>query len=545
MAIPKLISGIDENDPNGSTGSQVAASVNALIDFQTSIEEGEVSIGAMMYLGDARLSLLPVSEETVSTSKGWALKANTGFGILSMLDSSTLFNSIVDGELSTSNRIALSGDKITISANYIEDCIVNSMRAEGDSSQIVVSQNIYENSKSFNTNDAWTGKNISFSSNIVLSSPSEAFLIDQPAVTPTQTLVTVTGNQFEAAAGSSRCAGFARGVGTLTTGNIYVGNTGVDDLLHFEDKHEKHVSSGELFIANGAARCVDGSLGGDEIYTHTDRQPKSIMVTSGLIDAAGADAVWFQGIETLEHSKITITNMHIENPNFTANVRLKEGLVARNVAYDPTLSIKSAKRAIGVINSSDNAHNVLVRDNDYIRPKFIRGDVGLCFDPSNIIRRTSFADEGASLALGGTINDTVISYPTDPTTGVKFFRITNNSNVASTRVINFIFNVGDIDFQNLDCLSAQIMMRSSKRDVGSMRIAFPNAGPGQAQYRMTDRDDFSDFRVVGITKQAPTTANFYAAGAGTVELRIFVADNLLSGDYLDIAWVKVSHVRAY
>jgi hypothetical protein len=465
--------------------------------------------------------------------------------IFNMKNDAVLSGVLIDGQSSPNNRVEIGadgGDNVVLSRNIISDCPINSLRTTADClGKVHIQGNYASNSKLFNTNDLFDGQRLVVESNIVTNIPSEGILIDQPGVTSTYTGAIVASNIIEMSASGSRGVGFARSVATVSNSNIYKGNTGVDDLLHLEDKAELHISSSEVFMGEGAGRCIDGSLGGDITYPQVDRQPKSILINGDLIRADGADAIWFQGSEPLEFANLTITNNHIEGCNIPVSLRAKEGLVSGNVIYDPALSIVSTKQSITVADSSDDAHNVLVTNNHYIRPQFIRGNVGMCFDPNNIVFKTSFADEGAALTIGGSAGDSVISYPVDAD-GVKYFRITGGA-AATTRRIDLEWAVGDIDFQNLDAISIQLMTKSSVADIGKVQVIFPNAGVGLAEYRINDTDN-ANWKVRGATKQAIGT-DFYAVSAGLVQIRIWLGDNLADGDTLDIAWIKVSAVSAY
>ena len=511
---------------------------------------------------------------------------------------------------SVGGATAGAGDNIWITNNILIDTPINSFRLNTSGAKVLMFGNQSGNSKLFNTSDMWDGGDFIVTANIVDNVDGEAGLFEAPAIKASWHGTLNNGNIYTCAVNGDRLVGYAGVKGFVDSNNIYRGASGVSkDVFHLEDLSEFGVVNGNLISANGAAAAVDCALGGDPSYLHfesasglfTDgetvtgstsgatvtvdslvnpevlgvssnvgtftaletitgntsgttalvsrRDPTSILLTSNTILPDGAIGIEMQGSSPSSFEKLTISNNHIENSLAPMNLRLADSIVMNNVMYDPEAAVKIFKSDSSNNNtSSPTAHNVFVTDNHYINQQFIRSDVGLCFDPNNILFRTSFADEGAGLTFGGSTgtggtNTYPVSIASDGIAGVKYLRNTAGS-TAMTRRIDIDFDSTVTDIQNGDTISIQVMCRSSVPNRGRINIGFLSAGPSTSTF---DLPTTTEWQVLGGTKNIPATADMFAAGAGTpnVLIDLFLGQNLGAGETFDIAWVKVSHVRSY
>ena len=502
------------------------------------------------------------------------------------------------------------GDNIWITSNIVVDAPINSFRLNTSGSKVLVFGNQAGNSKLFNTLDTWSGGDFIVTSNIVDNVSGEAGLFEAPAIKASWHGTLNNGNIYNCATGGQRLVGYAGVKGFVDSNNIYRGAAGVSkDVFHLEDLSEFGVVNGNLISANGAVAAVDCALGGDPSYLHFEsasaaftngetvtgttsgatavvdslvnpevlgvssnvgifialetitggtsgttalvsrRDPTSILMTSNTILPDGAIGIEMQGPAPQSFEKLTISNNHIEHSSAPMNLRLADSIVMNNVMYDPEAAVKIFKSDSSNANtSSPTAHNVLVTDNHYINQTFIRGDVGLCFDPNNLLFRTSFADEGAGLTFGGSTgtggtNTYPLSIASDGIAGVKYLRNTAGS-TAMTRRIDIDFDSTLTDIQNGDTISIQVMCRSSVPNRGRINMGLLSAGPSTTTF---DLPTTTEWQVLGGTKNIPATADMFAAGTGTknVLIDLFLGQNLGTGETFDIAWIKVSHVRAY
>lgn len=546
----------------------------------------------------------PKLESSVTNGQLGSLKNNVVFENMTIDGNNGTSNILAIG----SSASGLT-DNVWINQNLASNAPTNLFRINEYGSKVVISNNQTSNCKLFNTWDSWTGDQFIVYGNIIDNVSGEASLFESPARKADWNATLHYGNIYQNAVNGQRTIGYAGIKGFVDSNNIYRGNTGVTkDSFHIEDSSEFGVVSGNLISANGAPAAVDCALGGDTSYLHfesasgsfTDgetvtggtsgatatanslvspevlsvtvtsgtfkaletitgssssvtatvsrRDTKSVLLTSNTILPDGGKGVEMQGSSPSSFEKITLSNNHIESSSAPINARLSDSAIINNVMYDPESPIIIFKSdASGANNDSPTAHNVYVTDNYYVKPTFIRGDVGLCFDPNNLLFRTSFSDEGAGLSFGGSVGTGgTVTYPVsvagDGIAGVKFLRATRGT-TNMTRRIDIDFDASANDIQNGDTISVQICCRSSVANRGRAVLAFPSAGPSATSY---DLATTTDWQVLGITKNIPSTADLYAGGAGQVELDLYIGEDLAtSGETFDIAWIKVSHVRGY
>lgn len=246
----------------------------------------------------------------------------------------------LDGEGSTSNRVALIGNDITIDHCSIINCPANSFRAHYTASAININNCLFVGSKAFNTHDFWMGRDVIFSHNHVLEIPGEGFLIDQPANTPLYTGVVISNNTFSMAANGQRAVGLARCINVTVSNNVFQGPCS-KDLFHLEDKTENVLVSGNNFWLNGGRACIDCSLGGDTTYTHTNRSPIDTFITGNMLYRGTGIGIEMQGREGLWFERLTITNNHIPGPGMAIDARTRNYVIENNYLYGGTIRIIS------------------------------------------------------------------------------------------------------------------------------------------------------------------------------------------------------------
>ena len=590
-------------DDTAALGNAVDAALNAelIIPHGTYKVSSEKTYDKVKVTGN----LFPTLESSVTNGSLGTLKNNV------VLENVTIDgNSSTSRQFLVGDTTAGLTENIWINQNLANDAPSNLFRLTEFGSKVVISNNQTEDCKIFNTDDKWQGTSLIAYGNIVDGVTGEASLFESPAYKATWHGTVHYGNIYQMAVNGQRTVGYAGIKGFVDSSNIYRGNTGVSkDVFHIEDSSEFGVVSGNLMVANGAVAAIDCALGGDPSYvqfesasgsftdgetitggtsgasatvdsttstevldvssvsgtfkagetitggtsgttaTVSELNPKSILLTSNTIIPGGGKGIELEGSEPQTFQKITLSNNHIENASVPIQARVTESVIMNNVMYDPEQAVKVAMSGSPNIVSggSPTAHNVYVTNNYYVKPTFIRGDVGHCFDPNNIIFRTSFADEGAGLSFGGSVGTGgTVTYPVsvagDGIAGVKYLRATRGS-TNMTRRIDIDFDASANDIQNGDTISVQICCRSSVANRGRAVLAFPSAGPSATDY---DLATTTDWQVLGITKNIPSTADLYAGGAGQVELDLYIGEDLAtSGETFDIAWIKVSHVRGY
>ena len=498
-------------------------------------------------------------------------------------------------------------DNFWILENIFIDAPINLLRATEYGSKVVIANNQSANCKLFNTFDRRQGTQFIVYANIVDDVIGEGALFDCPAFKSAYHGTVHFGNIYQSETGGQRLIGYAGIKGFVDFGNIYRGANGVSkDVFHIEDTSRYGVVSNNLMLANGAAAAIDCALGGDfnylhintpsaaftvgetitggssgatavvDIYTTTiidvssvagaftvgetitggtsgstaivnSRETESVILTSNAIVPDGAKGIEMDGSAPEEFRRITLSNNHIEHSSAPINARLADSAVIGNVIHDADLPIKIIK-SDSIISGQDSptGQNVVVTQNHYINQNFIRGNVGLCFDPNNLLFRSSFADSGSGLTFGGSLGTGgTVTYPVsiagDGIAGVKYLRATAGS-TAMTRRIDINFDSTASDIQNGDTISVQIMCRSSAPARGKLDIGLLSAGPASSVF---DLPTTSEWQVLGGVKNIPSAADMFAAGADNVLIDIYLGENLASGETFDIAWIKVSHVRGY
>lgn len=594
--------GLGDNSTNNSASNAAisAASLNEqlIYPFGTYLTSTEQTYDKVKITGQ----LFPTLKSSVTNGSLGTLKNNVILENIVIDGNNSTSRQFLVGDTSAGLT-----ENIWINQNLAQDAPSNCFRLTAYGAKTVISDNQSENCKLFNTDDQWQGSNLIVYSNIIDDVSGEGGLFESPAFDAVWHGTQHFGNIYQMAAGGKRPIGYAGIKGFVDSGNIFRGNTAVTkDVFHYEDDCKYGTITGSLIVANGAPAAVDCALGGDPTYvwytsasgtftngetilggisgvtatvvqtltgnilkvsspsgtfrgdetitggtsgvtaTVVRREPKSILFSSHTIIADNAKGVEMDGSEPLEFQKNTLSNLHIENSTVPVRYRGRESAIINNVMYDaqaPTIVIKSDSPDAQA--SSPTGHTVLVTDNHYINPTFIRGNVGLCFDPNNLLFRYSFANEGTPLTFGGSVGTGgTETYPVsvagDGIAGVKYYRATKGT-TAFTRRIDLDYSTLTNDIQNGDTISIQIMCRSSVANRGRVQIAFPSAGPSLSQYNLTTT---TDWQVLGVSKNIPSTANLFVSG--TVEIDIFTGENMTTnGETFDIAWIKVSHVRGY
>jgi hypothetical protein len=203
-----------------------------------------------------------------------------------------------DGAGEASERIAVHADNVSIIDCTFRNCPTNCIRLWGKASNVTIRGCTFTGCQAFNTCDDWQGTGITFEDCQVLAIPAgcEGVLIDQPAVTVGYTGASIKDCRFVCAKGAKRCLGLARCVGVLVSGCQFLGNAGVEDLLHFEDRAQMLAIQGNQFFGRGAKACIDGALGEPNSgYPQDDHDSREVLISGNQLRCGSKRGVYIQG----------------------------------------------------------------------------------------------------------------------------------------------------------------------------------------------------------------------------------------------------------
>jgi hypothetical protein len=559
------------------TPESKGAAGNGTANDSTAFAAALATTHAVVLSGSYRLDQLSVTNDELRGEHYNVLRSVDTDPILVLRAGSVLDNVTIDGENSTSRRVdigatAAADSNISIRNTIIKGCPINGVRVIGDTTDVRMIGVYADASKIFNTDDDSTAQRLMVLGVISKNSAGETFILDFPAVdTPNWTGFLVSQGIWQSSAATKRLIGFARARGGLVTGHVLRGALSTADptfshLLWAEDRAEFIAFTGNVMETNGSARAVAGSAGSENAYGWTDYNPKELLYTGNLYKASTAqttELIYLAGTGGKGFETTTVVNetLHCNSVAKPAWIVAKSGVYGRCNIYDAPSPIR-IQPTDEATNNSHLAANIVKLPSHHVKPHFFRGVQGHGFNPDGVIFRTSFQIDtfanfqtwlntvktitgatistfGGSLGTGGTI-----TLPVDTATGATYLRATRGTTAMTSR-LDLIWNVKDIDFQNLDSFCVRLLTKSSIQNAGKLTMEMPSSGMATYTQILNDGTDYASWKADGGSKMAATTANFLAAGAGTIKCSVYFGDGLATnGDTCDFGSLAVSINRA-